>query len=427
VAHTLAFPRFSARRAARAAALLLAGTALASQAAEVEVLHWWTSGGEARSVQELKKMLGTQGVQWRDFSVAGGGGDAAMNALHSRVQAGKPPAAAQIKGPAIQEWGRMKVLANLDDIAKEQRWDMQLPKAVAEVMKVDGHYAAVPVNVHRVNWLWISRDALRKVGGRAPETWNDFFALAEKLQKAGIVPVAHGGQPWQDFTTFETVALGVGGADFYRKALIQLDPAALKSDTMGQVLTTYRRIKGYTDKGAPGRDWNVATAMVIKGEAGMQFMGDWAKGEFLAAGKQPVRDFICTSAPGTSRAFIFNIDSFAMFKLQDAAAVQAQNALARTIMSPQFQEVFNLNKGSIPVGMGVSMSHFDHCAQESSAYFVATSMINTLVPSVAHKMALPEKVEGAIRDVVTRFWDNDAMTSDEAMDQLVKISKAPKS
>jgi glucose/mannose transport system substrate-binding protein len=54
-------------------------------------------------------------------------------------------------------------------------------------------------------------------------------------------------------------------------------------------------------------------------------------------------------------------------------------------------------------------------------------MINTLVPSVAHKMALPEKAEGAIKDVVTRFWDNDAMTSDEAMDQLVKIAKAPKS
>jgi len=134
VAQRSSLPTASPRWAARAAALLIAGTALATQAAEVEVLHWWTSGGEARSVQELKKMLGTQGVQWRDFSVAGGGGDAAMNALRTRVQAGKPPAAAQIKGPAIQEWGRMKVLANLDDIAKEQRWDMQLPKAVAEVM-----------------------------------------------------------------------------------------------------------------------------------------------------------------------------------------------------------------------------------------------------------------------------------------------------
>ena len=423
MAQRSSIPTASPRWAARAAALLISGTALASQAAEVEVLHWWTSGGEARSVQELKKMLGTQSVQWRDFSVAGGGGDAAMNALRTRVQAGKPPAAAQIKGPAIQEWGRMKVLANLDDIAKEQRWDMQLPKAVAEVMKVDGHYAAVPVNVHRVNWLWISRDALRKVGGRAPESWNDFFALAEKLQKAGIVPVAHGGQPWQDFTTFETVALGVGGADFYRRAFVQLEPAALKGDTMARALATFRRLKGYTDAKSPGRDWSVATGMVVRGEAAMQFMGDWAKGEFIAAGKQPVRDFICTSAPGSDRAYSFTVDSFAMFKLSDAAAIQAQKALARTIMSPRFQEAFNLNKGSIPAGSGVQMERFDHCAQESSAYFVASSMINTLVPSVAHKMALPEKTAGALREVVSQFWNRDAMSVDEAMTRLVEAAR----
>ena len=33
--------------------------------------------------------------------------------------------------------------------------------------------------------------------------------------------------------------------------------------------------------------------MVIKGEAGMQLMGDWAKGEFLSAGKVPGKDFVC--------------------------------------------------------------------------------------------------------------------------------------
>jgi glucose/mannose transport system substrate-binding protein len=416
-------------RLGRVALAVLGGVvAMASaRAAEVEVLHWWTSGGEARSVQELKRLLGSQGHQWKDFAVVGGGGDEALAVLRSRVQAGNPPAAAQMKRPAIQDWGRLKVLANLDEVAREQRWDVQLPKVVAESMKVDGHYVAVPVNVHRINWLWIHRDALRKVGGRVPETWDQFFALADKLQKAGVVPVAHGGQPWQDFTTFETVALGVGGADFYRRALVQLEPSALQSDTMAKVLATFRRIKAYTDPKAPGRNWNEATALVIKGQAAMQFMGDWAKGEFLAAGQQPVRDFICASAPGTSRAFIFNIDSFVMFRLKERAGTEAQNALARTIMSPVFQEAFNVSKGSIPVGTGVNLGRFDHCAQESSAYFVATSMINTLVPSVAHKMALPEKVEGAIKDVVSQFWNRDTLGIDEAMARLVQAAKAPRS
>jgi len=396
---------------------------LRTLAGEVEVLHWWTSGGEAKSVEELKRALAAQGHQWRDLAVEGGGGDAAMGVLRARVKAGNPPTAAQIKGPAIQEWGRMGVLANLDDVAAEQRWDAQLPKVVAEAMKADGHYVAVPVNVHRVNWLWINRDALRKIGTRAPETWDEFFVLAEKLQRAGIVPVAHGGQPWQEFTTFETVALGVGGADFYRRAFVKLDPSALKSTVMERVFTTFRRVKGYTDKAAPGRDWNKATAMVIRGEAAMQFMGDWAKGEFLAAGKVPNKDFLCVAAPGTTRSYIFNIDSFAMFQLKSAPARAAQRALVTSIMSPAFQENFNLNKGSIPVAAGVNMGRFDLCGQESSAYFTATAMINTLVPSIAHKMAQPAPVEEAFRDTVAAFWNDDRMTSEQAMTRLLAAAK----
>jgi glucose/mannose transport system substrate-binding protein len=407
-------------------AVALAAATAAATAGEVEVLHWWTSGGEARAVGELKRTLGEQGHTWRDFAVQGGGGDTAMSVLRSRVANGHPPAAAQIKGPAIQEWGRLGVLAHLDEVAQQQKWDAQLPKVVADVMKVNGHYVAVPVNVHRVNWLWINRDALRRVSQRAPQTWDEFFALAEKLQKAGITPVAHGGQPWQEFTTFETVVLGVGGADFYRRAFVQLDAKALQSATMERALTTFRRIKGYTDKNAPGRDWNQATAMVIRGEAAMQFMGDWAKGEFLAAGKAPGRDFLCTSAPGTERAYIFNIDSFAMFQLKGEAAQQAQRTLVRSIMSPAFQEVFNLNKGSIPAASGVDMKRFDLCGQESSAYFVATAMINALVPSIAHKMVQPAAVEDAIKDAVAAFWNDDRTTGADTMRRFVAAAMRKK-
>lgn len=404
-----------------ALAAMLPGAAVA---ASVEVLHWWTSGGEARSVAELKRLLAREGHEWRDFAVAGGGGDSAMALLRQRVRAGNPPAAAQIKGPALQEWGRMGVLANLDDVAQAQKWDSQLPRVVADLMKYDGRFVAVPVNVHRVNWLWVSRAALRKVGSRAPETWDEFFVLADRLQKAGIVPVAHGGQPWQEFTTFETVVLGVGGAEFYRRAFVQLDPTALRSDTMERALATFRRIKAYTDKDAPGRDWNRATAMVIRGEAAMQFMGDWAKGEFLAAGQVPGKDFLCVAAPQTERAFIFNIDSFAMFRLSDPRAAQAQQALARTIMNPEFQQIFNLAKGSVPVGTGVQMSRFDLCAQESSAYFAASSMLKTLVPSIAHKMAQPDRVEEAIKQVVATFWNNDTVSITQAMQGLEAAARA---
>jgi glucose/mannose transport system substrate-binding protein len=396
---------------------------LSAHAGEVEVLHWWTSGGEAKAAAALKSSMQAKGHTWKDFAVAGGGGDAAMTVLKSRVVSGNAPAAAQIKGPSLQEWAREGVLANLDATAKAEKWDELLPKVVSDVMKYKGNYIAVPVNVHRVNWLWANPRVFEKANVKVPTTWDDFFTAAEALKKAGVTPVAHGGQNWQDFTTFEAVALGVGGPEFYKKALVQLDPASVSSSTMEKVLTTFKRIKGYTDKNAPGRDWNLATAMVIKGEAGMQIMGDWAKGEFLAAGKVPGKDFTCVATPGSANAFTFNVDSFAMFKLKNEANVKAQNDLAAAIMGPEFQEVFNLNKGSIPVRLNMKMDKFDDCAKASSKDFVATAKSGSLVPSIAHGMAVPSATEGAIKDVVSQFWNDDKMDAKAAMAKLAAAAK----
>jgi glucose/mannose transport system substrate-binding protein len=392
-------------------------------AGELEVLHWWTSGGEAKAAAALKASMQAKGHTWKDFAVAGGGGDAAMTVLKSRVVAGNAPAAAQIKGPSLQEWAKEGVLANIDATAKAEKWDELLPKVVSDVMKYKGNYIAVPVNVHRVNWLWANPAVLQKAGAKLPGTWDEFFTAAEALKKAGVTPVAHGGQNWQDFTTFEAVALGVGGADFYKKALVQLDPASVSSPTMERVLTTFKRIKGYTDKNAPGRDWNLATAMVIKGDAGMQIMGDWAKGEFIAAGKVPGKDFLCAAAPGTAKAFTFNIDSFAMFKLKNEANTKAQNDLAAAIMGPEFQEVFNLNKGSIPVRSAMKLDKFDDCAKTSAKDFADTAKSGALVPSIAHGMAVPSATEGAIKDVVSQFWNDDKMDAKAAMAKLAAAAK----
>ncbi|OYD50874.1 ABC transporter substrate-binding protein [Acidovorax kalamii] len=398
--------------------------AMSASAGEVEVLHYWTSGGEAKSVAELKKIMQGKGHTWRDFAVAGGGGDSAMTVLKSRVISGNPPSAAQTKGPAIQEWASEGVLANMDTLAKAEKWDELLPKVVADVMKYKGAYVAAPVNVHRVNWMWGSSEALKKAGVAAmPKTWDEFFAAADKLKAAGLIPVAHGGQNWQDFTTFESVVLGVGGPKFYQDALVKLDNSALTSDNMKKSLETFRRIKGYTDPGAPGRDWNLATAMLIQGKAGFQLMGDWAKGEFLAAGKAPGKDFLCSAAPGSANAFTFNVDSFILFKLKDAAAQKAQSDLASSIMSPAFQEVFNLNKGSIPVRAGQPMDKFDDCAKASAKDFVDTAKSGGLVPSAAHGMAIAPATEGAIKDVVSQFWNDDKVSVADAMKKIAAAAK----
>jgi len=396
------------------------------QAGEVEVLHYWTSGGEAKSVAELKRLLQEKGHQWKDFSVAGGGGDAALTVLKSRAVSGNPPTAAQVKGPSIQEWGDQGVLADISETAKQGDWDNLLPEVVANVMKYKGKYVATPVNVHRVNWMWANPAAFEKAGVTVPQNWDDFFVAADKLKAAGIIPIAHGGQPWQDFTVFESIVLGVGGADLYKKVFVSLDTDAMTSPSMVKSFEIFKRLKEYMDPGFPGRDWNVATGMVIEGKAAMQFMGDWAKGEFTAANKIPGKDFLCLPAPGSNGSFTFNIDSFILFKQDDKSSTEAQNALAKTIMEPKFQEVFNLNKGSIPARLNMPRDNFDACATSSMDQFVSSAAVGELVPSVAHGMAAFDSVKGAMQDVVTNYFNSKNISADKAAQDFSKQVAAAK-
>ena len=395
----------------------IAGNTAAFAGPEAEVLHWWTSGGEAKSVAVLQKEFAENGGKWTDMPVAGGGGDAAMTALRARVLSGNAPTAVQLKGPSIQEWYEEGALADISSVAESNGCAKVLPASIASHMKCEGKWCAAPVNVHRIDWIWANADVLASAGVGMPRTWDEFNETAEKLKAKGITPLAHGGQAWQDATVFEAVALGIGGANFFKKAFVELDEATLKSDTMVKVFDQMRTLRGYVDDNFSGRDWNLATAMVMNGEAAFQIMGDWAKGEFLAAGKKPGKDFLCSSTPG--EGFLYNVDSFAMFGVKGSDKEAGQMLLAKLIVGKNFQKVFNLNKGSIPARVDVALDDFDQCAHVSAADMNASSTGGTLLPSYAHGMALRGAQAGAITDVVTAHFNSD-MSSSDAVNMLVK-------
>ncbi|MFN5999525.1 MAG: extracellular solute-binding protein, partial [Paracoccaceae bacterium] len=141
-----------------AAAVLVMTTSI-SFAEDVEVLHWWTSGGEAAALNVLKDDLATKSIGWVDMPVAGGGGEAAMTALRARVTAGDPPTAVQMLGFDILDWAGEGALGDLTSVASAEGWDAVVPTALQAFSKADGKWIAAPVNVHSTNWVWISKAA----------------------------------------------------------------------------------------------------------------------------------------------------------------------------------------------------------------------------------------------------------------------------
>ncbi|MCW5237737.1 ABC transporter substrate-binding protein [Verminephrobacter eiseniae] len=390
----------------------------------VEVLHWWTSGGEAAALNVLKGNLEKQGVKWNDMPVAGGGGEAAMTVVRARVTAGNPPTAVQMMGFDLLDWGRQGVLSDLNELATKQGWDKVVPPALQKFSKFNGKWIAVPVNIHSTNWVWANKEVLAKAGVTSDPghwTWDDFIAAAQQVQKAGFIAIAHGGQPWQEATIFDGVALSTGGADYYRRALIELDGKALNSPTTEKVFERMAQLRKLVDKDFSGRDWNVASGMVISGKAGFQLMGDWAKGEFITAKKLPGKDFLCFRTPGTQGSVTFNADQFAMFKV-GADKGTAQSLLASAIMEPAFQATFNVVKGSVPARTDVPDTAFDACGKKGMKDLAEASSKNQLLGSMGHGYAVPASIKNAFYDVITRHF-NGQIDNKKAVAEMAAAAK----
>ncbi|WP_320545577.1 ABC transporter substrate-binding protein [Aeromonas veronii] len=375
-------------------------------ASQVEVLHWWTSGGEAKAVEVLKSEWTRQGNQWNDFAVQGGGGKSAMTVLKSRALAANPPEAAHLKGYELKEWAGLGFLRDLTPMAEHLGWYSQMPPMVRATLSQSGALMAVPTGIHRVNWLWLNRKIFERNKLTPPTSWAQFVTVADQLKTRGITPLAIGNEPWQLAVLFETVALGEGGKEFYRKAFLEQDSATLTGPDMVRVLTRFQQLRAYVPQKYAGLKWHQATNLLESGGAAMQVMGDWVKGELSAGNYRPGEDIACLPSPGSAGLFSYNLDSIAMFKQRDPAQLQAQGDLAQLLMTPQFQEEFNRVKGSIPALTNPDMSKFDRCAVRSYQDFLLAEKQDNLLPSMAEGMATPTNMRQAILDVLSNFFND---------------------
>lgn len=391
---------------ALAASLGLAGSAMAQNA---EVIHWWTSGGESAAVQELAAAYKAAGGTWVDTAIAGG--DNARNTTLNRIAGGKPPTVAQFNtSKQYHEVVAEGLLNDIDAVATKEGWDKLFPEPLKKFVKINGKYFAMPVNIHNPSWFWYSKAVLAKAGVTAePQNMDQFFAALDKIKASGAIPLALGGQAWQEGILFNAILHTAGGGDLYRRFYASTDGAVATSPEFKKILSDIKRLKGYVDAGSPNRDWNVATAMVISNKAGFQVMGDWAKGEFAVAKQTAGKEFGCFPGWGAKAPYMIEGDVFVFPKTKDANAIKAQQLFATVATSPAVQVAFNAKKGSIPIRTDVDMGKLDICSQQG----VAALKDPARHLASPNQLVAPEK-KGQIDDAITKFWNTDQSVDDAA-------------
>jgi glucose/mannose transport system substrate-binding protein len=210
------------------------------------------------------------------------------------------------------------------------------------------------------------------------------------------------------------------GLELYKQALVEHQAKALAHPKWIQVFEQMRKLKGFTDPASAGRDWNLATALVMKGQAGFQIMGDWAKGEFTSAKQVPGRDFLCSPTPGSGEVFLATTDSFGFFKGKNSNE-SGQKLFAEVALDPKVQMEFNLKKGSTPVRLGVASTGYDACGAGNIRDFAQASKKGTL--AMGFHSSNPPAIAGAITDLVTQHF-NSAMSASEAAQRLAKVIRS---
>ncbi|MFA0442658.1 sugar ABC transporter substrate-binding protein [Vibrio sp. 10N.286.49.C2] len=391
-----------------AAIAIAASPAFAKE--EAEVMHWWTSGGESAAIKVLADAYEADGGTWQDSAVAGGSN--ARSAAINRMIGGSPTTAALFN--TSQQYHEMiaeDMLNNIDAVAKANNWDQILPKPTLDAIKVNGHFYAAPVNIHMPGWFWYSKEAFDKAGiEQEPQTPEELFSALDKLKEAGYIPLALGGQNWQENLLFATVLSNIGGKQLYLDALGKRDAETLNSDEFKTVVDTFLKLKPYVDTGSPGRNWNDTTSLVINDKAGIQVMGDWAKGEFTQANKIPGQDYGCFPGLGDDSLYIVGGDVFVFPKTDDKDQIAAQQSLVESMLKPATQVEFNNLKGSVPVRTDIDVSSMDICAQKGAAIL---KVADRQIPDGS--MLMEEYLYGSLKDAVTEVWNSPNITTAQAV------------
>ena len=403
---------------------VLAGPASAEP--KTNLLHQWAVGSDAEAIAKLGDMFTAAGGKWEQTSIAGHTANT-LAKLRANVVAGDAPPAVQLKGPEIAEWNATGMTASLDELAAKEGWNKVVAPELLPVMKPAGHWVAVPMNIHRINWIWGSTKAMKAAGiSELPKTWAEFNAACDKAVAAKLTCIAHFSQDWADATTFEVVLYGQD-PDLFRKALVKGDADAMRSPGMAKAFEQYRTmVSKYMDPAIASRDYAGAINIFAKGDAVFMIMGDWQVGVMTKAGMKQGDDYVCAQAPTdwSKPGYILNSDSVVFFKQKDPDYVAGQTLLASLIMSPNFQTVFNKAKGSIPARLDIDLADFNPCQQMAKKDLQASISGGSLVRSMAHNMTVLQKYRGAMLEVITQFTNDPKITPKQAADQLADAVEA---
>jgi sn-glycerol 3-phosphate transport system substrate-binding protein len=342
------------------AASLAAAMLCAAQAQAQTEIQWWHSmtGANNTGVNELANRFNASQKDYKVVPVFKGSYPESMTAAIAAFRAGNPPHILQVfevgTATMMSAKGAIVPVAKVMADAKE-KFDPKeyLPTVTGYYSDSKGRMLSYPFNSSTVVF-YVNKDAFKKAGldaEKAPKTWKEFNAAAEKLKAAGQECVYTTGWPaWmhiENFSAWHNVPIGtkqngMGGLDteFRINSPLHVRHVAMLGDMAKKGLFSYS-----------GRR-NEGEARFASGECAMMTSSTGAQGTITRTAKFdwsvnfiPYHDDV-KGAPQNS---IIGGASLWVMAKKPAADYKGVAKFFSFLSSPEIQMFWHTSTGYVPI------------------------------------------------------------------------------
>lgn len=235
--------------------------------------------------------------------------------IQTKFASGDAPDVFYIEQSNLVDYAGNGYLLDLTDTEIADHYD-------GNMLKYDGKCYGAPVGVNAYIVTY-NKNVFNDLGLEVPETLDEFYAVCDSIEAAGITPMAAGYQDsWvlmADTQAEYANAILINDVD----ALHKLESREVKfaeSAEWKDVFTRFSKRVGYEQDDQFGTDWNTACTMLANGEAAMIVNGDWTSNNVADMGEDvelgafvlPVSNDASSNKmaiPGAGQSFAISADS----------------------------------------------------------------------------------------------------------------------
>jgi len=379
------------------------------RANEIELVHHYVGGDGAAALESFLQ-------QFRKTH-----GSLTLNATHydnmrlqvkGRILDEDPPDLWTGWPGEVKTYADVGVVADISNVWESAGLERNFQSAAVDVSKINGAFRTVPLAVHRYNDLYLHTDAV-EAAGIDPQRATDPADLIEMLSQVDaegegpgfLLPMADPFtvlQLWEvtllgfeDIATFEAITNGKAGS--HRRAISQALEHVVAFADLADDDSLYHAM---TD----------ANQQFIDGVAPVYAQGDWAAGVFSDTDDFSFgSDWERIPFPGTEEQFGVVMDAVIPHIDADPDALETFLAYAG---SPEAQETFNQNKGSLPARVDVSMDGFSDFSKSQKRQL---DNAREQPLSITHGLSVTPMTLVDLKSVIAEFledWDVETTTDE---------------